>query len=273
MVSGPAKRLAVGVVLVARVCVALAVGLAAAPPAVAGEKSRAARVHIDAGNAYFNLEKYKEAISEFEQAYLDKQDPAYFFNIAECHRLLGENAEAIRFYRRFLQETQNHPNQAQAEARMAELSRVGPTPAAAPPTVPPSPAASAPPVRSAAPPPPATSPSSAPPARAIAAPTPGASVPAPVIYAPTPAAVPASPNLTLANPPASPPESPGGAVASGPPVVVATPGPDSGAQHPLYKRWWFWALLGGLVSGGVVAGVLLSAPAYRPGCPSGVVCQ
>jgi hypothetical protein len=78
--------------------------------AVAGpsEKARSARVHLETGNAYFNLEKYKEAIGEFEQSYLDKQDPATFFNIGECHRLLGNNAEAIRFLRRFLQESTNH---------------------------------------------------------------------------------------------------------------------------------------------------------------------
>ena len=31
------------------------------------------------------------------------EDPVFLYNIAQCHRLLGENAEAVRFYRRYLE--------------------------------------------------------------------------------------------------------------------------------------------------------------------------
>ena len=205
------------------------------------EKARSARAHTETGNAYFNLEKYKEAIGEFEQAYLDKQDPAIFFNIGECHRLLGNNAEAIRFLRRFLQETHNHPNRVKAEERLADLERANAVP-------PPAVGVPLQPTRPTTPPPP------------VAVVPPAAPV-TPTTVAP----LPAPPQPVTAAPPA--PVLEPGALA-----IAAAPAPAP-TSTPVYEKWWFWTAIGAVVVAGVVVGVASSASPSRPACPSGVVCQ
>src|SRR5215510_5060284 len=62
-----------------------------------------ARAHFDRGRSLFEGEDYRKAIVEFKAAQVEKPDPAFLYNIAECHRRLGEPSEALLFYRRFLE--------------------------------------------------------------------------------------------------------------------------------------------------------------------------
>ena len=83
------------------------------------------------------------------------------------------------------------------------------------------------------------------------------------------------------------PQAAGGSIAmalpaapTGPPpapaeAIRAAPLPAAHEQSaPLYRRWWFWALIGG----GVAAGLAIAASAgaftrtMEPGCPSGRYC-
>jgi hypothetical protein len=74
-----------------------------------------------------------------------------------------------------------------------------------------------------------------------------------------------------------------------PPVVVAPPRPsppltliapapartpDEGGR-PLYKRWPFWAVVGGVLAGGVVTALVLANRGGAPSasCPAGVTCM
>ena len=58
--------------------------------------------------------------------------------------------------------------------------------------------------------------------------------------------------------------------------VVMTPPPSAPAEEPppIYGRWWFWAIVGGVVATGL--GVAFAAGAFtrteEPTCPSGVDC-
>jgi tetratricopeptide (TPR) repeat protein len=61
-----------------------------------------ARVHFDRGRTYFEVNDYRKAIAEFKAAHIEKPDPAFLYNIAECHQRLGEASEALLFYQRFL---------------------------------------------------------------------------------------------------------------------------------------------------------------------------
>lgn len=238
-------------------------GAALERSAVATDRGRSARAHTQAARAYFNLEKYKEALGEYERAYLDKQDPAFFFEIAECHRLLGDFAEAQRFYKRFLQDAPaGHTNRPPAEAHMVEMaeaerqagfeSRTGLQVGSRP--LPPSFPASA---RYLAPLPASDS----------IAPTPSAS---PLLTASssgaTAMATAPAPLLSIA--PAADPS-------AGPPTLAGASAPPTPEGHaPFYARWWFWTLVGGVVVGGVAAGLLLaSSSPSRPSCPAGVTCQ
>jgi hypothetical protein len=234
---------------------ALVAVMATSTVGMAGEKGRAAekaRAHFTAGTAYFNLEKYKEAIGEFEQGYLEKQDPSYLFSIAQCHRALGNKPEAIRFYRRFLQEAHDSANRPAAEQALHELEPG--VPAVAPAPVPATRPAPAP----------------APPPRPVAAPAPAPVVAAPPAAASAPAPAPTAPNLAPTDP----------ATAGTPraaPVALATapvsPAAGSRSSGRITSKWWFWTLIGGVVAAGIVAGVVLTGPASRPGCPTEVSCM
>jgi tetratricopeptide (TPR) repeat protein len=80
-----------------------------------------ARAHFQQGDTYFKLEKYANALQEFEQAYLAKQDPSFLYNIAQCHRLMGNRAEAIRFYKRYLNDAPAAANRPVAEKHVRDL--------------------------------------------------------------------------------------------------------------------------------------------------------
>jgi tetratricopeptide (TPR) repeat protein len=77
------------------------VGLCLAPRLVLADAAQA-RAHFERGRTYFEVDEYRKAIAEFKAAHIEKPDPAFLYNIAECHRRLGEVAEALQFYRRFL---------------------------------------------------------------------------------------------------------------------------------------------------------------------------
>src|SRR5204863_956355 len=69
---------------------------------VAVADAAGARAHFDKGRTFFEVDEYRKAIAEFKAAHIEKPDPAFLYNIAECYRRLGEVPEALQFYRRFL---------------------------------------------------------------------------------------------------------------------------------------------------------------------------
>jgi len=196
--------------------VALSVVLIAGGVARGDANSEKARAHFQQGDTYFKLDRYANALQEFEQAYLAKQDPSFLYNIAQCHRLMGNRVEAIRFYKRYLNDAPSAPNRPVAEKHIRDLesalgaeeltgARPAPPPVVAPPV--------APPAGNAVPPPRET----APPPVALTAPPP----------APRSDAV-------LTNPPA----------------------PSPADEHPFYTKWWFWTGVGGVVVGGLLIALL-----------------
>jgi tetratricopeptide (TPR) repeat protein len=108
---------AYGAALVLTVVLLAGAGVARAADPTA-EKARA---HFQQGDTYFKLEKYANALQEFEQAYLAKQDPSFLYNIAQCHRLMGNRAEAIRFYKRYLADAPAAANRPVAEKHIRDL--------------------------------------------------------------------------------------------------------------------------------------------------------
>jgi tetratricopeptide (TPR) repeat protein len=219
------------------------------PARGADPRTESAREHSAQGDAYYKLEKYSNAIGEYEQAYLAKSDPSFLYNIAQCHRLTGQSAEAIKFYRRFLKDAPNAPNRAVAEKHIRDLEEASsprspvepPAVAAIPAPVAPPPAATLPPPESPSP----TSTGSAPPAAA-------------------------PPVLALSPPP--PPSSSGSPSGSSEmaPIVENAAAPSPTDSHPIYTRWWFWTAVGVAVVGGIV----VAAAAKRdPSCPGGYTCN
>jgi tetratricopeptide repeat protein len=108
-------------------------------PAAAGDE--AAQAHYKKGRSLYNVSEYRAALDEFKQAYVEHEDAAFLYNIAQCHRQLGNYPEAITFYKRFLNESPKAPNRKEIQRLIAELEgKIGEPP----PPPPPAPVASAP---------------------------------------------------------------------------------------------------------------------------------
>jgi tetratricopeptide (TPR) repeat protein len=95
---------------------------------------REARAHYEQAVAYYNLDEYAPALAEFREAYRIKPDPSFLFNIAQCHRRLGQNEAALDYYRKYLRNLPDAPNRADVERMVAELhaKETAPQPEATP---------------------------------------------------------------------------------------------------------------------------------------------
>ena len=204
-------------------CLLLAVVLAARPAVAASTEEKVkARELYQSGLVHYDLKEYVEALAAFKDAYRIIQDPAFLYNIAQCHRRLGQNPEALDFFRNYLRRSPSAPNRGEVERRIQEIEREiaadrnGRPPPPPPPTTVPREKA----------PPPVLMP---PPAETTHGPSSTGSTPPGLATAPAPAAVDLS---------ASPP-----------------PEKSSGA---VYTRWWFWASVGAVVVGGLAVGLAVS---------------
>jgi tetratricopeptide (TPR) repeat protein len=86
--------------------------LAAKPEGSAASKEDAAAAldHYNRGRRLYDLNRFDEAIKEFEAAYEISDKPILLYNIAQSYRLGGRYTEAIRFYRTYLRKIpQNKP--------------------------------------------------------------------------------------------------------------------------------------------------------------------
>jgi len=98
------------------------------------------RLHYDRATRAFDVGKYQEAIEEYQKAYEIGGDPAMLYNIAQAYRLNDQPADALRFYRRYLQRQPNAHNREYVDRKIADLEKLieerRKAAAAAPPFVP-----------------------------------------------------------------------------------------------------------------------------------------
>jgi tetratricopeptide (TPR) repeat protein len=88
-------------------------------PVLAGEAEgkATARAHYEAATRLYAVGEYERALAEFKAAYVAKDDPAFLFNIGQCHRKVGRIDEAIASYRGFLDHAApDDPSRTQVEA-------------------------------------------------------------------------------------------------------------------------------------------------------------
>lgn len=190
-----------------------------------------ARTAYDAGSSEYDLGHYKDALLLFEKAFRLKHVPALLFNIAQCHRMLGELKEAAMVYRSFISKDPGNRGVGQARELLAQVEQALEKSAQA---------QSAPPTgvtreaqAAAAEPLPVSSPA-----------LPAAPGPVLVVRAdpPKPAAVPAS----------SPPPSRASTPRPAPQAASQAPVPASAPGH---RRLWTWVAAGGAaVALGIGAG-------------------
>jgi tetratricopeptide (TPR) repeat protein len=83
---------------------ALAALFAAAPAGADDADTRAAKKHFQKGQKLFDLGRFDDALVEYEAAYQRKPLPGFLYNIAQCHRNLGNLKQAIFGFRNYLRQ-------------------------------------------------------------------------------------------------------------------------------------------------------------------------
>jgi tetratricopeptide (TPR) repeat protein len=85
------------------------------------ENRSVAREAFREGNRHYDLGRYSEALEAFMRAYWNFEEPAILFNIAQCHRQLGNKTDAVKFYRTFLRKVSDAPNADEVRRLIATL--------------------------------------------------------------------------------------------------------------------------------------------------------
>ena len=111
-------------VLLVCLLAASAVRAAPAPPPAAEDAGQQAKVAYQAGQKAFNLGHYDEALALFEKAYNAKPVVGLLYNVAQCHRLLGNLEQARRVYRAFISQTPDARQSQAAKEKLEELEQV-----------------------------------------------------------------------------------------------------------------------------------------------------
>lgn len=206
----------------------------------------------------FAIGRYQEALDLFGKLYAEKLHPNYLRNIGRCYQNLGDPDRAINSFRDYLRTAKGLRAEERAEIEgfikeMEQLKAQQSAPAAQTPS-------------------PATAAAAANRVDHSAA---GAALPAATGSAPGSTQAAAAPDLgtsaTSSNLAAVPASAPAANLVQS---DGASPGPSN--DRPLYGRWWFWAIVGGVVATGV--GIAAAAGAFtttqEPDCSkvAGVTC-
>jgi tetratricopeptide (TPR) repeat protein len=85
------------------------------------ELAQAERLFAEA-EAYYNLQKYEQALKAYEDAYLLSRKPELLFNIGQCYRYLDQLEEARRSYQAYLRQLpEQDPNRAIVTRLLKEI--------------------------------------------------------------------------------------------------------------------------------------------------------
>jgi tetratricopeptide (TPR) repeat protein len=83
-----------------------------------------ARDHYRKGTTAYDLQDYRTAAHEYEEAFRIVNDPALLFNIGQAYRYAGDATKAIGAYRAFLRRVPKADNRAEVEARITDLQQL-----------------------------------------------------------------------------------------------------------------------------------------------------
>ncbi len=103
--------------------VALLLAVVLVPRFAVADNKAVAREAYRNGTRMYDLGHFKEALAEFEKAYVNFEDSALLFNLAQCHRQLDHKADALHFYRTYLYTQPNAPNAEQVRQMIADLEQ------------------------------------------------------------------------------------------------------------------------------------------------------
>jgi hypothetical protein len=190
----------------------------------------------------FAAGRYQDALDLFVKLYAEKLHPNYLRNIARCYQNMGEPDRAIGSFREYLRKAHKvtAADRAEVDGYIAEMEQLKKTQVAA--------------------------------KQGGDAKDPGFK-PAPAAPAPAPAPPPPQQVVIVEREvaPKSPP--PPGIDLSAKPIPTSAP--EAEPSSPVYARWWFWAIVGGVIAAGVggaaAAGVV--TPKVDGPCETGAVCK
>jgi hypothetical protein len=93
------------------------------PAMVRAEDRQRARELYRQGTQHYDVGDYKLALDSFKEAYHQFESPEILFNIAQCHRQLGEDVQAVREYRMYLLKASEAQNRSEVQALIAKLEK------------------------------------------------------------------------------------------------------------------------------------------------------
>jgi hypothetical protein len=204
---------------------ALVLSLAAIPARAADHQVNAMEM---TARESFAAGRYSDALESFAKLYAQTLDPVYLRNIGRCHQKMREPDKAIDAFHDYLAKTKSGKQKISADERDEIQGYIKEMEA----------------LRDEQ-------------ARAAAA-TPVAPIPAPITPIPSAAATTATTSAPLAAAPALAGAQPAA-------TLTATAPPPEAQEHPIYKRWWFWTIIGVVLVGGAV-GVIALSSGGKPAC-------
>jgi tetratricopeptide (TPR) repeat protein len=210
---------------------ALAMVLAVGGPAHA-EDAEAGRRYFKRGQELLKANEYRAAARAFEAGYAAAPRVGFLLNIGNCYRKLGELGKAREHYWRFLDAApKDHPSRPAVMDYLRAMEQIEAD---------------------------GVSVDSAPARHAAAAP--------PAI--PMDGMSPEPATAATSVPPALAARAPHGPVAGLTAVEVRPKEPE---PRSVFKRWWFWTLVGGAAAAGASA-YLLTRPRAAPSCAASLGC-
>ncbi len=124
--------------------VAAAVSL---PATVArAEDAEKARELYRQGSKYYDVGQFDKAIESWQQAYDQKPDPSFLYNIAQAYRQKEDPKQAIFFYKSYLRNSPKATNKAEVQQRIDALQKLLDSGGRGTGTIPPPPTTAPPPV-------------------------------------------------------------------------------------------------------------------------------
>ena len=99
---------------------ALAFALATVASVAAADPKADAKPHITAADTAYKLGEFDKALTEYSAAYEIFKAPGLLFNIAQCHRNLGQYEKAVFFYEGYLRADPKAKNRKLVEDLLTE---------------------------------------------------------------------------------------------------------------------------------------------------------
>src|SRR5436190_16583685 len=107
-----------------RALIIAAVVLAAMPVGAGADESTArAKALYEVGTKHYQVGEYKQALEAFKAGYFAKRNPAFLYNMGQCHRMMGNLDEEIGNYRAYLRESPDATNRADVEQFIADAEK------------------------------------------------------------------------------------------------------------------------------------------------------